>query len=48
MPDGTEEIILSDGTVLSALIKCKNCPHYISQSWPFCPHCGLKKKTSST
>lgn len=48
MLDGTQEIILSDGTVLPALIKCKNCPHYISQNWLFCPHCGLKKKTSST
>ncbi len=44
---GTEEIILSDGTVLPALIKCKKCTYYISQNWIFCPHCAkriIKKK----
>lgn len=40
---GTEEIVLSDGTILPALIECKKCKGYISQNWAFCPHCGKRQ-----
>ena len=40
--DGTQELVLSDGTVLPALIKCKKCTANISQNWTYCPHCGNK------
>jgi len=40
--DGTQEITLSDGTVLPALIKCKKCTANISQNWIFCPHCAKR------
>jgi len=40
--DATGEIVLSDGTVLPALIKCKKCTANISPNWTYCPHCGTK------
>lgn len=40
--DGTQEITLSDGTVLPALVKCIKCSRHISQNWIFCPHCGKR------
>ena len=43
---GTEEIILSDGTVLPALIKCKKCSANISQNWTYCPHCAKRQNES--
>ena len=39
-PKGAEEIILSDGTVLPALIKCKKCASWVSPNFKYCPHCG--------
>ena len=40
--NGTKEIVLSNGTVLPALIKCIKCRVFISQNWVFCPHCGKR------
>ena len=40
----TEEFVFSDGTVLPASIKCKNCKNHIYENWAFCPHCGQKNK----
>jgi rRNA maturation endonuclease Nob1 len=35
-----KEFVFSDGNVLPALIKCKNCKNHIYENWAFCPHCG--------
>ena len=40
--DVTQELVLSDGTVLPALIKCKKCQANISPNWIFCPHCAKR------
>ena len=40
--DGTQELLLSDGTVLPALIKCKKCLCWLSSNFKYCPHCGKR------